>query len=325
MKNTSCFLAIMLIILFSVESNFAGDSITYAGGYTELKFHVKEFGEEKSQSISSGFLFFGGKYIEPPYVVTRHGLSVYVNGYMVFIPPPPYYPYPFPPPPKRLPAVPKGITKDSDADSVDRYVMGTVKFYFPEGKDRVADADKKAKQILQRIKLLPCVKEAVLEENNEGIFITLYNGDEITPIFTPSTFYSRVMQAWKQIPPAERKKNDLQRYHDVYAECVDILKKNGVLIGIRHFLPVKSKGILPIKLYEFVAILNSEQSPRKKEILLKQSFIWEQSANEDIVKAFLKNYEKSEGLMRRVETLYKKWKKEHPEEFKRYEIEKRIK
>ena len=44
---------------------------------------VAIFGKSRSLSFATGFLFYGGKYVDAPYLVERRGLSVYVNGILV--------------------------------------------------------------------------------------------------------------------------------------------------------------------------------------------------------------------------------------------------
>jgi hypothetical protein len=44
---------------------------------------VNHFGVDRGSAINRSFLFIGGEYIEPPYVVERRGLSVYINDRLV--------------------------------------------------------------------------------------------------------------------------------------------------------------------------------------------------------------------------------------------------
>lgn len=44
---------------------------------------IEDFGVEEGKPIDSGFLFIEGRYIDAPYVVTRKGLEVFVNGHVV--------------------------------------------------------------------------------------------------------------------------------------------------------------------------------------------------------------------------------------------------
>jgi len=44
---------------------------------------VKRFGVNRGDPINKSFLFIGGEYLEPPYVVERRGLAVYINGRLV--------------------------------------------------------------------------------------------------------------------------------------------------------------------------------------------------------------------------------------------------
>lgn len=46
-------------------------------------YNPDDFGTSKSEPIDSGFFFYGGKYIESPYIVERRGLDVYINDILV--------------------------------------------------------------------------------------------------------------------------------------------------------------------------------------------------------------------------------------------------
>ena len=61
-----------LACLFFIET--ASGSISY---------NPDDFGTSKSEPIDSGFFFYGGKYIDAPYIVARRGLEVYINDILV--------------------------------------------------------------------------------------------------------------------------------------------------------------------------------------------------------------------------------------------------
>jgi hypothetical protein len=44
---------------------------------------IKDFGVSRSDPIDKGFLFYGGTYIDAPYVVERRGLEIYINDVLV--------------------------------------------------------------------------------------------------------------------------------------------------------------------------------------------------------------------------------------------------
>jgi len=281
----------------------------------EEKYQVKLFGMKKSEPIKTGLFFHDGKYIPPPYVVEQFGNIVMINN-IVICGPLPYIPRKKIKIPKTLPEVPKNITKETDFDSdiVSDYCSNVDSFVLNRFKNKT-DLDQ-ADIIADAYRKLPCVKK-VQVENANNLGMELYDGTSLGVRLRPPT---RTLMAQKTVDMLKYIKKQLSKS---YNEALNTLKKNGVLIGLRGFIPVSEDALCPGKLYEFVKNLNSDKSPREKEAFLKQSFIWEQTADEEVIKAFLKNYEKSKALTQRVESLYRKWKKEHPDEFKRYEIEKR--
>lgn len=79
--------------------------------------HVTEFGEEIGRSVSNGFFFVDGVYVEAPYIIARRGLAIFVNDVMIEQPvtdwPPRNVLVPEPP------GYPSGLTAQSDFIDID--------------------------------------------------------------------------------------------------------------------------------------------------------------------------------------------------------------
>ncbi len=68
--------------------------------------YEKEFGAEEGKPVSKGFAFINGRYLEPPYTVSRRGISMYINGIKVWDWPVGYLDV------DKEPGPPPGATKD---------------------------------------------------------------------------------------------------------------------------------------------------------------------------------------------------------------------
>jgi hypothetical protein len=84
----------------------------------DIERQVEALGEEVGQPIESGFFFINGRYIESPYRVSRRGLAVCINGYVVV---PPLIEWP---PPDldvdKDPGVPTNLTANSTFADLER-------------------------------------------------------------------------------------------------------------------------------------------------------------------------------------------------------------
>ena len=113
-------------------------------------------GERMWPSVSNGLVFIDGKYLPPPYVISRRECSIFVNGHgLAWLGQwPPAKP---PPPPETKPVMPVSITEktlphDKDllayTSSIRTYLMA--KYGEQDGCDRMVDIYRE----------LPCVKSA---------------------------------------------------------------------------------------------------------------------------------------------------------------------
>jgi len=275
--------------------------------YTEKDFAIDVFGQEQSEPINTGFFFHDGKYMEPPYVVKRRGLSVFINDVMVHVPVP--YPDPFENPniPLNLPDIPNNITKDSKPDDISDFIRKTYLYMRSKYGGKEINHEELMKNVASRISKLPCMKSAnaVKDEVN----IMLYNGKKYS-------FRWGFPDGGKR---AGKPREEILRevYGNSFNQKVKSLKDSDLLIGIRAFIPAGIDN--PEKIYNFVKFLNSDVSESVKNDKLK-AFNF---SNEDEVAPLLaKHYQYSEELTKRVDALYEEWKKAHPPEEKKKEAEK---
>jgi hypothetical protein len=72
MKRMKANKLILCILLFNTINNL------YANNY-----FVKKFGVNEGKAINHGFVFIGGKYVEPPYIISRKGFELYINDIVI--------------------------------------------------------------------------------------------------------------------------------------------------------------------------------------------------------------------------------------------------
>lgn len=125
------------------------------GGTNDLS-----IGERKWAPISSGVLFVDGRYIPPPYVVSRKEGDVFVNGHDIAwaLQWPPKKRMPPPPPPETEPVMPTSITKQTTRYDKDylTYISNVRQFLFAKfGSEKGIDL------MVDVYRRLPCIKTAV--------------------------------------------------------------------------------------------------------------------------------------------------------------------
>lgn len=125
-------------------------------------------GERVWAPVSNGMVFVDGRYIPPPYVISRKEDWIFANGHKITwtIPWPPKKKIPPPPPPKEMPVMPSSITTNTtpyDKDYIDyvgyasQYLIA--KYGTKEGIKIMVNVYKK----------LPCIKEARLNNDTPEV------------------------------------------------------------------------------------------------------------------------------------------------------------
>jgi hypothetical protein len=284
----------MKILIFGL---FLGLSVVMSAEeikYTEKDFAVDIFGQEQSEPINTGFFFHDGKYVPPPYVVKRLGLSVFINDIMVHVP----VPYPLHRViPDKLPEIPKNITKESKADDIVRFMTETFDYYFPKYfSDNEPIGQEKLDLFIAQIHKLPCVKKIISGNDKMGLAVHLHNGEKFA-------------YDWERFPDRSAGVGDpiesvKKLYQDSYNQKIKSLTNENLLGATRRYIPVDIRN--PEEIYSLLKILNSDEGDSRKAKQL-QAFNF---SNEDkVISLLIQNYQYSEDLTKRVEALYEAWKK----------------
>ena len=87
----------------------------------EQLLRIDEFGTGKTLVVETGFLFYGGQYIEAPYSIQRKGLGIFINGRLLRRPPKwPIEDYNI----DKNPEIPTGITSETSwyDEAIQRYL-----------------------------------------------------------------------------------------------------------------------------------------------------------------------------------------------------------
>ena len=154
----------------------ASQPSSHAGSET-VQSSTEALGTTEGKPITNGFVFIDGKYIAPPYLVTREGNGIYINGYLV------EQPCPWPIPQKKKsevpikdPEMPQFISKNTskyDKDLIE--YLGKKKAYYL-GK---YGEKKTVKMMVKVYQDLPCVSNASLGLTEKYINVTWADGNKM--------------------------------------------------------------------------------------------------------------------------------------------------
>ena len=171
-------IATMVVMAWAMVSN-AGQAQTGdlgANGTNDLS-----IGERVWPSISNGIMFVDGKYISPPYVVSRHESDIFVNGNNIAWAlqwPPKKKSAPLPPP-EHEPVMPSSITEKTtnfDNDFL-QYFSDKRRFVFSKfGPNKGIDV------MVDVFKELPCVSSAKKDPNSGNTIIVEWKNGEVMNI-----------------------------------------------------------------------------------------------------------------------------------------------
>lgn len=141
----------------------------------KMDLHVDEFGVSEGRKVTDGFVFVEGRYLDAPYVVTRRGLAIFINGEMVR--------RPLPWPPKQrgplsvtaLPRLPASVTRDTLMyDKAYKDYERRLHLYL-RGHLR---PDARAAAFLEAYRKIPCVKEVKYDPARPNcVTVTLFDGN----------------------------------------------------------------------------------------------------------------------------------------------------
>ena len=231
---------------------------------------VDEFGVQEGASIETGYMFFDGRYLERPYIVTRKGLAVFVNDTMVC------KPEDWPPADYRVnqePVLPAGITSNSTLDDVRGYLSQKSLYILQHSPQNYGEQD------IETWKALPFVTNVVM--SNYTMLVYTVGGGE--PIHV-GTMIPKLMTP--RPPPTKDEVRGIVEGKRL--EIEQRLRESTAVFtfgsGSRGTLPA-GRGLQELPLV--VSILESKQgfNDKKKELddLMFFNFEWCTIPNVDII------------------------------------------
>ena len=137
---------------------------------------VASLPDASSEAITNGLLFLNGEYVPPPYMVTRHGVGIYINGHHVWT----FATNPFPElktwdalEQESMPSVPTGIVESTRLDSPlcrEYFERASIFLVTKRG------ADGSIAEFAEAVKTLPNVGEVTV--SNGVLVVMSKSGDE---------------------------------------------------------------------------------------------------------------------------------------------------
>jgi hypothetical protein len=240
---------------------------------------TENFGEESGKPIEKGFLFYYGRYIESPYIVSRKGLGVFINDVLVR---------------KPIqwslgnvgsevdPKTPVWITKNSVFD--DYRGLLVEKFQYLSSHFSEDEAQKK---YLEFLHTLPFVESLKYSEKDQIVEIKTFIGETI-PMTLSSSFIER----------NDKNKNSvLQNIKIVKENLENSLSRGACLFLFDGYEATMSNEFVNEKLGDIVQILNSQKSINEKKEQLKQLNF---SIPEKNISELIANFKTSDKLNNRV-------------------------
>ncbi len=233
-------------------------------------FQAERFGETKSISIDTGYFLYKGKYIPPPYVIKRIGLSVHVNEYMVL------GPMKWLAPDAKAPANPPEIpnlSMWSGSAAINSFIDDTFIYYECLYKGENPPKDKTLIQaVAEHISKLPNVRTATPDEEKNLIRIKMVN-------FKTYNVNTSALYDMMNVSISEEALRDM--YSRAFERHVDFFKNNKIVY--RGFKIAEIEWVESIKtFYDAIKILNNTKSSTsaKKKALDKLDFGSEKINNE---------------------------------------------
>ena len=252
----------------------------------------QELGVTNGKAITNGFLFVDGEYVEPPYIVTRRGHTVQINGVVVERP----CPWPIPEAPKNVvatedPKVPNSLNEESSGFDPEfmKYHSAKQSYYYHHLKLRGSDL---AQAMAKAYADLPNVASASADVDPTYIDVVWRNGAKESIRVVP---FSRKPKVWTRASLLEALEASRINYETRLAQgdyfCVGgkISRTTGTSEGALMTLPV------------LVEILKTSKDA--KEVHEKfQSAGW-MNWGEKASEAFFSNRSGLAGLELRLESL----------------------
>jgi len=253
-------------------------------------FRTEIFGEESSKPINTGYFIYKGRYVPPPYVVRRTGLSLHINDIMVIGPmkwksineknldSPPEIP---------------NISMWCESDALTEFIDGTFSYYESLYKGPNPPQDKTMlKAVSEHLNKLPNVWDTEVDEERQLIRIHLCN-------FTSFNVSSSSVFGLASTGISEEAIRDM--YQRAYEKHVSYFKDNKIVYrGLKISEIEWLEDVTTF--YDAVKILNSNSwSFTKRSNLAKINF-----ASEKIVRDLVSCYKPSKELEKRLYDEYVK-------------------
>ncbi len=211
-------------------------------------FNTELFGEEASKTLNVGYFIYKGRYIPPPYIVKRNGLSLFINDIMVVAP------IKWRNPRSKnleIPPVPPDISMWSGSSSITEFIDETFRYYEPLYKGPNPPQDKTMlKAIADHLKKSPNVWGTEADEELQLIRITLCNFTNFN-VSSSSVFG----QGSVDVDITEDSLRDM--YHRAFDAHVQYFKANKIVYKGLKIGEIEWREN-PKDFYEAVRILNSD-------------------------------------------------------------------
>lgn len=256
---------------------------------------IKEFGKTDGEPIHSGFIFFDGRYIDAPYVVSRRGLEVFINDVMVGK----WRQWPLPDIiVKEDPGLPRGLTKDSTFDDLDDknnpyngYRARKYRYLHQHFPPEIA-----IKKIADYYASLPFVRRVTFEDSVTIIVETVRGekrGIDIGPP-TPGSLSSGQVTKEEILKRLEETRGNFERRLKK-GSCIFLVSKGG---GV-SFGKMRACENLPLA----IEILRSSRPDSEKISLLQKLSVIPKGCEEGDFCKIVTNFKASHQLEDRINTL----------------------
>lgn len=284
-KSAAVCVALILSSCTSWQLSDKGKDPSATESTDQKLFQAERFGEEKSIPIDAGYFISKGKYIPPPYVVKRIGLSVHVNDIMVLGPM--KWVAPDAKAPENPPEIPN-ISMWSNSAAINSFIDDTFIYYECIYKGANPPKDKTLIQaVAERISKLPNVWSAKTDEEKNLIRITMCNFSRFN--VSTSALYDKM-----NVDISEQALREM--YVRAFDRHVDFFKNNKIVY--RGFKITEIEWTESTKtFYEAVKILNNTKSgtSTKRKSLEKINFGSDKINNE-----LLSTFKPSKELEKRL-------------------------
>jgi hypothetical protein len=170
---------------------------------------VEDLGVTEGKPITNGFVFVDGKYVEPPYIVTRQGNGLLINGHLIEEPCP--WPIPEISKPRESttdPKTPVSIGRDTSKYNKDliNYIGEKIAYL----KHRYGE-EAMVHKMVQVYSNLPCIAKAEQDKDPQYIIVTWVDGHvEHIRLIPPK----RNMIEWTREMVLERTDRDRSQYEE---------------------------------------------------------------------------------------------------------------